>query len=278
MLAAVMPLFAARALQPSWWQVLLAAAIGAALGRLADRATRGRRIATWAVAGAAAVIAAVPVVWMTRTGRQDAASASGFLVVASGNGRASLTWDDVNAIQTQIPLIERAVPYMHQAVQLVSEDQNWNAQVVGTTPDYYRLRGLTLAAGHSFNASESGKVVVLGETTAKQLYGAGKQPIGETVRIKNMPFEIIGVLAHQGMSPQGQDLDDVALVPIGVYASHIAYDDLKSQFGGVVLIAARLAEDTERVKTAVRTLLRDRHHLAAGVDDDFVIREAPAVR
>jgi putative ABC transport system permease protein len=170
------------------------------------------------------------------------------------------------------------VPYMHQAVQLVSEDQNWNAQVVGTTPDYYRLRGLTLAAGHSFNASESGKVVVLGETTAKQLYGAGKQPIGETVRIKNMPFEIIGVLAHQGMSPQGQDLDDVALVPIGVYASHIAYDDLKSQFGGVVLIAARLAEDTERVKTAVRTLLRDRHHLAAGVDDDFVIREAPAVR
>jgi putative ABC transport system permease protein len=215
---------------------------------------------------------------MTRTGRQDAASASGFLVVASGNGRASLTWDDVNAIQTQIPLIERAVPYMHQAVQLVSEDQNWNAQVVGTTPDYYRLRGLTLAAGHSFNASESGKVVVLGETTAKQLYGAGKQPIGETVRIKNMPFEIIGVLAHQGMSPQGQDLDDVALVPIGVYASHIAYDDLKSQFGGVVLIAARLAEDTERVKTAVRTLLRDRHHLAAGVDDDFVIREAPAVR
>ena len=92
-----------------------------------------------------------------------------------------------------------------------------------------------------------------------------------------MPFEIIGVLAHQGMTPQGQDLDDVALVPIGVFASHIAYDDATWRFGGVVLISARLAEDTERVKTAIHALLRERHHLADGDHDDFVIRDTPAL-
>lgn len=274
MLAAVMPLFAATALQPRWWQVLLAAAIGSALGQVAVRATRGRRLAAWVVAGVAAVIAALPVVWLTRSAPHGDASASGFLVVRSETG--TLTWDDVHALQTEIPLLELAAPYLQKPVQLITEDRNWNTHVVGTTPDYVRVRTLDLAAGHSFNASESGKVVVLGDTVVTQLFGAGKLPIGESVRIQNQPFEVIGVLGHQGMTPQGQDLDDVALVPIAVYTAHIAFD-LKSRFGGVVLVSARLAEDTERVKTAIRALLRERHRLAPGDDDDFVIRDAPAV-
>jgi putative ABC transport system permease protein len=289
MLAAVMPLFAATAFRPLWWQTLLAAMLGSVLGQVALRATRGRRAAAWSVAGAAAIIAALAGAWSLRhaaghddssgnaftyTARHDDSSANGFLVVRSrDSGNLSLTWDDVRAIETQIPSIHLTAPYLHQAVQLINAELNWKTDLVGTTPDYFNIRALRVAAGDRFNASESGKVVVLGETVVAQLYGAAKTPIGEVVRINNMPFTIIGVLAHQGMSPQGQDLDDVALVPIDVYLSKIAFDS-KLQFRGAVIVSATSRGDTARIEAELHSLLRDRHHLAPGDDDDFIIRNS----
>jgi putative ABC transport system permease protein len=274
MLAAVMPLFAATAFRPLWWQTLLAAMIGAALGQVALRATRGRRVAAWSVAVVAAIIAALAGGWsFTHAARHDDSSGNAFLVVRSRNGGNSpLSWDDVRAIETQIPSIHLAVPYLRTAVQITTADLNWQTELVGTTPDYFDLRALHVAAGDRFDASESGKkVVVLGDTVVAQLYGAAKSPVGEVVRIKNTPFTIIGVLAHQGMSPQGQDLDDVALVPIDVYASRI---HSKLSFDGTVLISATSRGDTARVEAELRSLLRDRHRLAPGDDDDFIIVEA----
>jgi hypothetical protein len=266
LLAAAMPLFAATAFRPLWWQTLVAAAIGSALGQVAVRATRGRRVAAWSVAIAAAIIAAVAGGWsLTHAVRHDEAPGNDFLVVRS----SSLTWDDVRAIETGIPSIHLAVPYLHKAMQLATEEMNWNTDVVGTTPGYFELRALRVAAGARFDASASpAKVVVLGDTVVTQLFGAGKSPVGEVIRIRNMPLEVIGVLAHQGMSPQGQDLDDVALIPIEVYAARIHG---QVQFGGVVLVSATSRGDNARVEAELRSLLRDRHHLAPGADDDFVI-------
>jgi hypothetical protein len=275
MLAAVVPLFAATAFRPPWWQTLLAAIIGAALGQLAVRATRGRRVAAWSVAVAAAIVAAAASGWsLVHASDRDHTAGPGFLMVRSRDSIPSLTWDDIRAIETQIPSIHLAVPYLHHAEQLTSEDMNWKTEVVGTTPDYFDLRGITVAAGRRFGSTESEKVVVLGETVVTQLFGAHKSAVGELIRIDNRPFTIIGVLAHQGMSPQGQDLDDVAIVPVEVYLRITAA--VKSRFGGTILISPTTPGDTIRVEAELRALLRDRHRLADGTDDDFVIRDPNA--
>jgi MacB-like protein len=275
-LAAVTPLFAAEAFHPLWWQTLLAAALGSALGQVAVRFTRGRRVATVSVAIVAASIAALAAAWsLARGARHHDSTEPAFLIVTSpaGGGIASLTWDDIQAIQTRIPTIRFAVPYLHKTMQLASDDQNWSSVVAGTTPDYFDLRGWQLAAGQRFAADEQAKVVVVGATVVTQLFGAGKQPVGEVIRIGNMPFTIAGVLAHQGMSPQGQDLDDIAIVPIAVYQARLAFA-VKSRFDGVVLVSATTPGDMTRVQAELRELLRDRHRLAAGAQDDFVIRSS----
>lgn len=276
MLAAVTPLFAATAFRPAWWQTLIAATIGSALGQVAVRLTRGRRLAAWSVMAVAAILAGVAGGWsLTHAARNDGSSGNAFLVVRSTTGgRSTLTWDDFVAIQTQIPSIHLAVPYLRKAEQLLAGESNWQTEVIGTTPDYFELRSLHVVAGDRFEASagESGqKVVVLGDTVVAQLFGATPSPVGEIVRINNMPFTIVGVLAHQGMSPAGQDLDDVAIVPVQVFASRIAST---IRFDGAVLVSPMAPGEAARVEGELRGLLRDRHRLAAGDDDDFVIRDS----
>ena len=185
---------------------------------------------------------------------------------------SSLTWDDLRAIQTQIPSVHLAAPYLRTLVTLGASDSNWNTVLVGTTDDYFRLWSMQAAAGKLFDssaASSGEKVVVVGDTVVTQLYGANQNPVGDIIRINNIPFTIIGVLAHQGMAPTGQDLDDVAIVPVRIFASKIA---TRVGFGGAVLIMPTSRDDTARLEAELRSLLRDRHRLSPGTDDDFVIR------
>jgi MacB-like periplasmic core domain len=266
LLAAVMPLFAATALHPAWWQTLIAAAIGSALGQLAARFTRGRRIAQAAVIVVALGLLGVTAVWTFRGRSHDeAVLPSGFLVVKS----PSLSWDDVHAIQTLVPAAEFVVPYLHSNHQLASEDQNWNTSVVGTTPDYLALMDWHLAAGEPLDASRF-KVVLLGDTVAKRLFGAAS-PIGGTVRIDSMPFEVIGVLARHGSTAQGQDLDDVALISVETYMQKIS-GGLARRFDGLLFISPKSRDELDRLEADVRSLLHDRHLAAQGNDDDVVIR------
>jgi putative ABC transport system permease protein len=272
MLVAVMPLFAATAFHPLWWETLLAAMVGAACGQLAARATRGHRVAAWSVVVVAAIVVAVSGSWSFIHPAPHEDSPNGFLVVRStGPGSSSLTWDDVREIKTRIPSIDLAVPYMRKPMQLIHADNNWQTQVVGTTPDFFDLRKLRVAAGDRFDASTpAARVVVLGDTVVAQLFGTSANPVGEAIRIDNAPFTIIGVLVHQGTSPQGQDLDDVAIVPIEAFASRI---HASLGFGGAVLISATSIGELSRVETELRSLLRVRHRLKPGDDDDFIIRE-----
>src|SRR5690242_18730965 len=176
MLAAVTPLFAAAAFHPAWWQILLAALVGSALGQLAIRLTCGRRFAAWAVMGVAAILAGVAGAWsLVHATRHAKAPLYNFLVVRPKTAALpSLTWDDVHAIQTLIPSVELAVPYLHKAIMLTGADSNWQTEVVGTTPDYFALRSMRIAAGDRFDANSDAKVVVLGDTVVAQLYGAGQ--------------------------------------------------------------------------------------------------------
>jgi putative ABC transport system permease protein len=186
----------------------------------------------------------------------------------------TLTWDDLRAIQTEVPSVRWAAPQLRSVAQVVSEDLNWSTTVYGTSPEYFSIRNWGVSKGAPFTQSDvdgGTKVVVLGQTVVDKLYGPSSTPIGQTVRINNIPFQVIGVLDKKGQSAMGQDYDDAVLVPRTTYQAKIQ-GGLQKYIAGTIMISADATAGTARAEKQVTELLRDRHHLAAGADDDFSIR------
>ena len=184
----------------------------------------------------------------------------------------TLTWDDLRAIRNEVPSVRYAAVQLRSSAQILSEDQNWTTSVTGTSPEYFSIRDWSVASGRTLSPSDvdsSAKVVVLGATVVEKLFGSG-DPVGQTVRIKNIPFEVIGVLAKKGQSPMGQDYDDAAFVPQTTFMSKVQ-GGLQKFISGIIFIGATNG-GTAKAETQVRNLLRDRHHIDAGADDDFSIR------
>jgi putative ABC transport system permease protein len=186
----------------------------------------------------------------------------------------TLTWDDLKAIRDEAPSVRYAAATLHKAMQVASEDHNWNTSVTGTSPDYFAIRTWDVEQGELFTDSElatQAKVVVLGTTVVTKLYGANTNPVGQTVRINNAPFQVIGVLQSKGQSMNGQDNDDVVLIPETTYQSTIQ-GGIQKYINGTIMIGAISEDETTRAQNQVTALLRDRHRIAAGADDDFNIR------
>src|SRR2546425_938082 len=186
----------------------------------------------------------------------------------------TLTWDDLKAIQTEVPSVRHAAPQLRSTASVVSEEQNWTTSVTGVTPEYFEIRNWPVTSGVSFTVSDidaATKVVLLGRTVVDRLYGPGADPIGQTLRIKGMPFQVIGVMAKKGQSPMGQDYDDAVFIPVSTYRSKIQ-GGLSNFIAGSIFVGASSPETTARAEREVRSLLRDRHHLAPDVDDDFQVR------
>ena len=275
LLAAVTPMFAATAFHPAWWQILSAAAVGSAVGQLAVWATRNRRGAAWAVLALATLISAGATAWtVAHESSWVRRTEIPFSLLVKGiySDHSSLTWDDVHAIQTEVPGIRLAAPYLRTNVTMTTETNNWNAMLIGATSEYFQLWSLHAVAGTLFDdpaADSNEKVVVLGDTIVAQLFPSNRKPIGEEVRIGNIPFTVVGVLEHRGLASTGQDLDDTAIVPAPIFARKFAHG---LGFGGTVMIEPVSRDDTARIEQEVRSLLRERHRLAPGTDDDFEIR------
>jgi putative ABC transport system permease protein len=239
------------------------------------------------IIGVAAVIAMVAIGEGAKAQVEKAFAAMGtsLLIVmpgssSSGGARGgfgsqpTLTWDDLKAIQAEVPSVRSAAPVLRASSQVVSEDQNWTTQIQGTTPDYFDIRSWSVTSGSNLQTSdvEGGtKVIVLGQTVASRLFGPSADPVGQVVRIKNTPFQVVGVLQAKGQSPTGQDYDDGAFVPVTTFQSKIQ-GGLQKYLAGTIFISAISAAETTRAQTAVTNLLRDRHHIAVGTDDDFSIR------
>ena len=239
------------------------------------------------VIGVGAVIAMVAIGdgAKARVEQSFAAMGSNMLIVMPGSTSSggvqggfgsmpTLTWDDLRAIQTEVPSVRYAAPALRATTSVVAEDQNWTTSVNGTSPAYFAIRSWSAARGAIFNASDvdSGtKVVVLGQTVADKLFGPGAEAVGTTVRIKGVPFEVVGVLAAKGQSPMGQDYDDAVFVPYTTFQSKLQ-GGLKNVIAGVLFIGATDADATSVAERQITALLRDRHHLASGADDDFSIR------
>ena len=239
------------------------------------------------VIGVSAVIAMVAIGDGARSKVDEAFAAMGsnMLVVLPGSSSAggamggfgslpTLTWDDLRAIQTELPAVRWAAPQLRSTAQVLAEEQNWTTSVFGTTPEYFSVRSWNVARGAIFGPSDvdgGTKVLVLGQTVVDKLFGPGADPIGQSVRVKNVPFTVIGVLAKKGQTPFGQDIDDAAFVPVSTFQQKVQ-GGLKNVIAGSLVVSATSQEDTARAEAEIRSLLRDRHRLASGIEDDFSIR------
>ncbi|HZF11060.1 MAG TPA: ABC transporter permease [Thermoanaerobaculia bacterium] len=239
------------------------------------------------IIGVAAVIAMVAIGEGAKARVEESFSSMGsnLLVILPGSTSAggqrggfgslpTLTWDDLKAIQTELPAVRFAAAQLRSNAQLLSEDQNWNTSVYGTTTEYFAIRNWPAALGSAMTESdvESGaKVVFLGKTVADKLFGVNADPVGQLVRIKNIPFEVNGVLAPKGQSPTGQDYDDGVFVPLRAFQTKIQ-GGLRQYISGSIYVSAQSASSTTLAEKQVTDLLRDRHHIGPGSEDDFSIR------
>ena len=191
--------------------------------------------------------------------------------VHSGHGGAgTLTVEDANAIRREIPGVSAVSPEVRSAAQVAAGNQNWLPQILGEGPDYLDIRQWPLVDGASFTELDvrgANKVAIIGKTTAEQLFG-DDNPIGQVVRIKNVPFIVVGLLSAKGLSVMGSDQDDVLIVPYTSAMKRIlGTTTLRS-----IVVQAADAKLLPTVQQQLTELLRQRHRIQPGRDDDFTVR------
>ena len=196
--------------------------------------------------------------------------------VRLGTGQAAtLNDDDARAIEKEVQQVQVAAPMMRGGAQVVFAGTNWGTSIFGVENNFFEAREWELATGRLFTGDESqrgGQVALLGLTVKNQLFGED-DPIGQTIRVKNVPFEVIGVLDRKGQSAQGQDQDDAVFLPLQSARQRvIGSSRAKTRSVGTILVKIREGEDMSEGEAEVRSLLRQRHRLREGDDDDFTIR------
>jgi putative ABC transport system permease protein len=258
-----------------------------ALRALARNKLRSLLTALGIIIGVAAVIAMVAIGEGARARVEQAFSSMGtnVLIVSSGaktSGGAkagagslpTLTWDDLRAIRADVPGVRFVAPRVHSTAQVVAEDRNWSTNVTGTTPEFFEIRNWPARLGAVLSAEDvdaGAKHVVLGQTVAANLFGASTDPIGQTVRIANVPFQVVGVAAGKGQSASGNDYDDVAWVPVSTYLAKIQ-GSLQKFIPGTILVEVTSDDVTAAVADRITVLLRDRHGIGDGAESDFSIK------
>ena len=187
----------------------------------------------------------------------------------------TLSEDDAVAIGREVAGVQAAAPLLRGNQQIIVGNMNWQSGVHGITNDYLEARDWVLSAGRAFEPSElsaSGKVAIIGSTVARELFGAA-DPIDQPMRIGRLPVIVIGVLAPKGQSAWGGDQDDVVMVPIATMRNRIQGQPTgRIKRVGSISIKAISAEALPGVMEGTRALLRQRHRLQPGQEDDFSMR------
>lgn len=179
---------------------------------------------------------------------------------------------DADAIQEKIAAIHLAAPVINDSGQLIYGNNNWATSIVGTDNRYFQIKEWDLAYGRFFNENDirtANKVVILGQTVARELFG-DIDPLGKTIRVKGLPFIVIGTLTGRGQSGPGQDQDDMVYLPLSTVQKKVSgtqFPDMVSQ----LMLQAETAEATYTSQEEIRVLLRQRHNLGLNKDDDFTI-------
>lgn len=254
-----------------------------ALTALARNKLRSSLTMLGIIIGVGAVIATVSIGQGAEAMIQEGIQSMGTNVVfiGSGNMRAggmrmgfgqtkTLVVEDMYAVLREIPLIKEAAPLVSNRVQVVYGNQNWNTNVQGTTPNYFGIRKWGVTSGTIFTQDEvesAANVCIIGTTVAKYLFGE-EDPTGKIIRIRNLPFRVVGLLESKGQGAMGDDQDDRIFAP---------YTTVQRKISGITWIqnisaSAVTPEASIAAVPAIESLLRERHRIPAGGEDDFFVR------
>ncbi|HOG11895.1 MAG: ABC transporter permease [Smithellaceae bacterium] len=238
------------------------------------------------------IIGVAAVITMLAVGRgasnkiseQIATVGSNLIIVLPGSTTASgirlgsgafqnLTRADAEAIRQECSAVATTAPILNGSAQIIYGNANWPSVVFGTDENMLEVRDWTLSAGRNFYDQEirsAAKVCLLGQTVVDNLFG-NDDPLHKTVRIKKVPFVVIGVLAPKGQSMMGQDQDDIVYAPVSAAQRNL----FGRSFPGTVrsiMVKAKSTEDLDRAEQQIKELLRQRHRIGAGQEDDFTVR------
>lgn len=235
------------------------------------------------IIGVAAVIAMVSIGMGVRSNVQSsiASLGSNMLIVSPGSANRggprgaagsmqTLKYDDAEAIKKKIQHIDYASPLVSSNYQVVYGNQNWNTTVQGVTPEYMAIKSLVVSSGSFItqeNMNKRDRVCVVGTTVVSNLFG-NTNPVGQNIRVNNQPFKIIGVLESKGQSSMGQDQDDVVIVPMTTAQERI----MAITYVQSINVQVSEAQYIEEVQADIETLLRQRHKITGGKEDDFHVR------
>jgi putative ABC transport system permease protein len=199
---------------------------------------------------------------------------SGGIRLGSGT-QLTITEDDAAAIGREIASVVAAAPSLRGSGQIVYGNQNWATVVQGVTPDYEIVREWPVVDGKYLGQEDidgATKVALVGQTVVDNLFG-GTDPIGQIIRIRNVPFTVVGVLARKGQSSWGQDQDDVVLVPISTAKKKVmGVSQANARAVNAISVKIEDGGDLGAADREIRALLRQRHRLQPGQDDDFSVR------
>src|SRR5579863_8460419 len=190
--------------------------------------------------------------------------------VRMGNGATkSLTADDAQAILQHVPNVAAVSPIVQATVQVVNGNQNWLTRATGTSQDFSGIRNWPVVSGSMFSQRDvdmATDVCVIGKTVATQLFG-DSDPVGQMIRVQNLPFRILGVLQTKGQNSNGQDQDDTLVMP---------YSTVQKKISGIswvqLIMVSTTSQDSMTVaQNGIAALLRQRHHLRTGEDNEFSV-------
>jgi putative ABC transport system permease protein len=266
--------------------------------RIAGRALRVNKLRSaltmlGIIIGVAAVIAMVGVGAgaQARVAEQIQSLGSNLIIVLSGSVTSSgirlgtgsqltISEDDATAIAREIPLVQAAAPSVRGTAQVVYGNLNWATVIQGVTPDYFEARDWPVTDGRAINAEDvdgATKIALVGQTTALNLFGEA-EPLGQIIRIKKVPFTVVGVLSRKGQNSWGQDQDDVIMIPISTAKKKVlGVSQANPRSVGSISIKVRADEDMVEAEEQIRALLRQRHRLQPFQDDDFWLRNLSEV-
>ena len=189
----------------------------------------------------------------------------------SGSGAARTLMDtDAKVIMDEVPSVAFASPSNRRTEQVVAGNLNWSTVILGVAPEYQQIRGWEVLGGRFINDGDignAGKVALLGQTVIDSLFG-NQDPIDAVVRIRNIPFRVVGVLARKGQSSQGTDQDDIIIIPYTTMQKRL----MRTPYTQSILVSAVSADRVQETQEQITALLRQRHRIQADQEDDFTIR------
>ena len=192
-----------------------------------------------------------------------------------GSSAQTLTEDDAWAITREVQEVQASAPSNRGSGQIIAGNSNWSTVIYGVTPEYMEVRDWPIVSGRGFEPQEvsgAGKVALIGQSVAKQLFGDA-DPVDQQIRIRKVPFIIVGVLEKKGQSMMGTDQDDVILVPLTTARNRLFGNPQgKLRRVGVISVKVRDGQNMKEAEDRIRELMRQRHKLQPGAEDDFTIR------